>query len=266
MITLGQYAAFYTKAGKQIDTDAEAANQLPEPQKSIMLSKLNARRAVAAMCYFTENTDTGKLPLAEVLDWYHSSITSQFTGNLPEGITLPPHELHSAHCNVTFGQFIDAKLLVQAARESNKSVWQLAVNLCAVFARFSVYQNYTDVHASEDGPKHEACLQLPLIAGVKVLDWWNSLNTYIGEHFAMFDETDSSDAGPNIKEHMKHRGWLRFQNSIAESKLFDIPGSKMNSIACCRAAKLVDVLSYADEKQGYNLSQNEDLKLTYNKT
>jgi len=45
---------------------------------------------------------------------------------------------------------------------------------------------------------------------------------------------------------------------MAKSKVFDIPGSSMNSIECVRVSKLFDILVYASEEHDYNEAQALD--------
>lgn len=53
--------------------------------------------------------------------------------------------------------------------------------------------------------------------------------------------------------------------SIAATKVFDIPGSGMNSIDCARAAPLFDVLIYASEEKSFNEAQALDQELEFQK-
>lgn len=39
---------------------------------------------------------------------------------------------------------------------------------------------------------------------------------------------------------------------MAKTKVFDLPGSNMNSIDCVRCSKLFDVLLYSSEERDYN--------------
>jgi hypothetical protein len=53
---------------------------------------------------------------------------------------------------------------------------------------------------------------------------------------------------------------VNFLKSIAATKVFDMPGSHMNSIDCARKAKAFDVLVYASEDKTYNEAQALDFE------
>lgn len=55
-------------------------------------------------------------------------------------------------------------------------------------------------------------------------------------------------------KHYERFGWINFLSSIAETKIFDIPGSGMDSIDCAKRANLYKVLIYASEKRDYNVA------------
>lgn len=60
---------------------------------------------------------------------------------------------------------------------------------------------------------------------------------------------------------MKEWGWVNFLKEIAKTKVFDIPGSGMNSIDCARASKAFDVLVYASEEKGMSEAQALDMEI-----
>ncbi|MGE9312876.1 hypothetical protein ACLOAU_14605 [Niabella sp. CJ426] len=53
--------------------------------------------------------------------------------------------------------------------------------------------------------------------------------------------------------------------SIAEKKVFDIPGSGMNSIDCAREASAFDVMIYASEEKSFGESQYLDQEAEFEK-
>lgn len=55
-------------------------------------------------------------------------------------------------------------------------------------------------------------------------------------------------------------GWINFLSSIAESKVFDIPGSGMDSIECAKIAKAFKVLVFASEKKDFAVAYNKAYK------
>lgn len=61
-----------------------------------------------------------------------------------------------------------------------------------------------------------------------------------------------------MRKHFDRYGWINFLKSIAATKVFDIPGSGMNSIECARRARAFDVLIYASEDKAYNEAESLD--------
>jgi hypothetical protein len=59
---------------------------------------------------------------------------------------------------------------------------------------------------------------------------------------------------------MEHFGWINFLKTLAATKVFDIPGTRMNSIQCVRETEAFDVLIYASEDKMYNESLALDYK------
>lgn len=59
---------------------------------------------------------------------------------------------------------------------------------------------------------------------------------------------------------MESWGWVSFLKEIAKTKVFDIPGSGMNSIDCAKASKAYDVLIFASEEKAFSEAQNLDFE------
>jgi hypothetical protein len=57
---------------------------------------------------------------------------------------------------------------------------------------------------------------------------------------------------------MENWGWVNFLKEIAKTKVFDLPGSGMNSIDCAKYSKAYDVLIFASEEKSFNEAQNLD--------
>lgn len=60
--------------------------------------------------------------------------------------------------------------------------------------------------------------------------------------------------------HFKQWGWVNFLSSVAETKVFDIPNSRLNSIQCAKLAKAYDVLVFSSEKKDYSIAYYEAYK------
>lgn len=82
----------------------------------------------------------------------------------------------------------------------------------------------------------------------------------MGEHFPVFQEIRGPGAGRFVAKHMEQWGWVSFLKEIAKTKVFDIPGSGMNSIDCTKASKAFDVLIFASEEKQFNEAQNLDFE------
>jgi hypothetical protein len=57
---------------------------------------------------------------------------------------------------------------------------------------------------------------------------------------------------------MEQWGWTNFLKEISKTKVFDMPGTGMNSIECAKASKAFDVLIFASEEKQFNEAQNLD--------
>jgi len=56
---------------------------------------------------------------------------------------------------------------------------------------------------------------------------------------------------------------VHFLTAIARTKVFDIPGSKRNSIDCVRMARAFDVFIFTSEEKDFNESLNADMEAKY---
>jgi hypothetical protein len=82
---------------------------------------------------------------------------------------------------------------------------------------------------------------------------------YLEQHFAVF-KRGGGDGKPELTAHFEEWGWINFLSSIAETKVFDIPGEGLDSIECAKRAKAFKVLIYASEKRDYQVALNEAYK------
>ena len=58
---------------------------------------------------------------------------------------------------------------------------------------------------------------------------------------------------------------MNFLKTIARAKVFDIPSKALNSIEAARAAKLMDVLTWASEEKDYNMASEADMEANLKK-
>lgn len=75
------------------------------------------------------------------------------------------------------------------------------------------------------------------------------------QHFSIFNGKGSGDTKPELVKHYEEWGWINFLSAMAETKVFDVLGSGMDSIECAKQAKAFKVLTYASEKKDYSLAE-----------
>lgn len=56
-------------------------------------------------------------------------------------------------------------------------------------------------------------------------------------------------------------GWINFLSAMAETKIFDIPGSGFDSVECTKIAKAYKVLIYASQRKDYSIAEYEAYKI-----
>lgn len=55
-------------------------------------------------------------------------------------------------------------------------------------------------------------------------------------------------------------GWVDFLSAMAETKVFDIPGSGLDSIECAKKAKAFKVLTYASRCKDKGIAEYNAMK------
>lgn len=71
------------------------------------------------------------------------------------------------------------------------------------------------------------------------------------QNFSVFRK-GSGGTKAELTEYYAEWGWINFLASIAETKIFDIPGSGLDSIECAKIAKAYKVLTFASQKKDYD--------------
>ena len=64
-----------------------------------------------------------------------------------------------------------------------------------------------------------------------------------------------------MRAYYEQYGWENFLASIAETKIFDLPGGGLDSVECAKVAKAYKVLSYASQKKEYSIAEYEAYKI-----
>ena len=203
--------------------------------------------------------------VGEVLTWYYDC----FTLALPETLKLPlefsgkvwdlPEAQIQPTTPVTFGQFIDSKVLAE-----NKDLphWQLVALLACIYLRPAGVA-YNEEDAIPGSVRYNEILAMPAALVAVVAKWFEAFNKHL-QTFTLFHPSRVK-GGKFIKEHMKHWGWINFLKEIAKTKVFDIPASRKNSIDCAREANAFDVLMYASEDKDFAEARALDQEEAYRK-
>lgn len=170
---------------------------------------------------------------------------------------LPPVELLAGSL-MTFGQFIDAKNIVQVAREEKYGKWDLIRYVMAIFLRRDS-DHYSEEDIRDNSKRLTAIDELPLSVAIAASYWFEQFNTYLDKTFAIFRALGKAGEDKHAKAHFEAWGWVNFLKSIAKTKIFDIVSLGLNSIECARLASCYDVLIYASEEKLYQVAVAADI-------
>lgn len=238
-ITLSQWIA-YTNGMRPVDDVTAQLVALPESAKRGVLI---TRNYVAKAFKTAEFFGVADLCVDDAIKGYEAVLSLFDSPELPD---INPPEITA----ITFGQFIDAKMITSS--DANK--WELLRYVTVIF--FSEKYNPEDL--KEDSVNFDSSGKINMSQAVAILRWFELLNTTINDTYTLFQDSGEKE-GDSMKEHMRRWGWINFLKSIAKTKVFDISGSGMNSIDCARAASLDDVLTWASEEKDYNIALSRDL-------
>ena len=244
----------YTNSLKPFEDSYKVIQELPDSsRKTILLTRNVVERA-----YHTHDWFGGmESPLVDdVLREYTDEFCTLFDrAELPE-IALPSHELTTTN-PITFGQFIDAKMITA---DPNRNRWELMQYVAAIF--YLQGKPYNELFTDETNEHFINCAQYTMPVILAISQFWERLNEYINTNYTLFQESGEQE-GANMKEHMQRWGWINFLKSIAKTKVFDISGSGLNSIDCARQARCADVLTWASEEKDYNIALSRDMEDSY---
>ena len=239
-ISLEQWIA-YTNKLSTFDEQLNAIQALQDgKRKEILLTKNHVDKAFESAIHFEL---PGELFVDEILKSYNA-FCSLFNDSLSE-IHMPDIS------EIKFGQFIDSKLIIQNGL--NRSKWELMRYIISIF-----YYEYRPENTDENSSEFLRAGMMSMNDVLSISAWFDNLNNHIIENYSIFQDS-GEDEGAHMKKHMERWGWINFLKSIAKTKVFDIPGSGMNSIDCVKAATLQDVLVYASEEKEYNIALLRDM-------
>lgn len=268
-ITLQQWIDFTgTDASKELDALSKEVNKLPDSsRKAIKLTGLMVQSAYNTVAYFNE------MPLmqakrslsVELVMSLFTPFNNLFTNAVDVDMAtwqLPSPEL-SAQSPITFGQFIDSKIITQSLSEGEQNKWQLLQYICAVYLH-KADEHYSDSFIDENNDRFKYMGGLPMCIALKVMDFYERLNSFASANFSLFNDS-GEESGKHMRKHFEQWGWVNFLKAIAKTKVYDLPASGMNSIDCVRQAKLYEVLIYASEDKDYSIAYSRDMEAMYSK-
>jgi len=275
--TISQRISFYQDHGMILDEIAESINGMPEgSDREFEELEFALEKAFRTFAFFS-GIDLDVIKSCDFTDYIAATvaqanelimieeeaiqIASEFIWN-DETWVLHPPELKQGS-PLTFGELIDSKQMVMDMNESKASKWEILQHVCAIFLR-KKGEAYSDTFLYENSDRLALMEQLPLNIALVVGKCFEQLSEFCDQSFPIF-WPGSTKPGPNAKKHFSRWGWVNFLKAVAKEKVFDIPGSNMNSIQCTRAALAFDVLVYSSEEKEYLEAQNMDMEILYKK-
>lgn len=247
---------------------AEAtASEQSDHRKQILLTNIFISKAKTAYSHITKKSmqEVSSLSIDFLFSWYTDFINSfelSLYGKWWLDVKLPEPEL-THMVPITFGQFIDAKMMVDGGAKNGQDKWQVVQYLIAIFC-IGVKKKYDYNYTNELNPQFIRSGKVSVRKAIIVSIWWDHLNRYINDNYTVFqDSGDVRENSGNMDEHMQRWGWVNFLKGIAKTKAFDINGSGWNSIDCVRETKASEILVWASEEKDQNIATNRDMKEAY---
>ncbi|MBX3241027.1 MAG: hypothetical protein KIT80_16090 [Chitinophagaceae bacterium] len=160
---------------------------------------------------------------------------------------------------MTFNEVITSKEVMRQLYSLGKGKWDSLPYLACIFLR-KKDEPFTDDLILEGSERMELMQRLPLNHALALAAWYDQLCRYLAENFSVFGSRGGGDTKPELVAHYENWGWVSFLSSVAESKVFDIPGSGLDSFKCAGKAKAYEVLTYASEKRDLDIAMKEAYK------
>lgn len=274
-ITIGQAIDFHSQYGSLLEDGLNEINALDEGlEKEFEMMEFEIGTALWMISFLTGESIDGikeTHTINDILNVYHNQIAAlfnpevEFAQSLDWGNKtwlLPAVELKPGS-TVTFGEFIDSKVMSQDVIDGKGSKWEMILYIAVIFMR-KESESYSPTFLYEASERINLFKQLPLNIAANAGKWIESFTEYLQEYFPVFSESQIR-SGSHVSAHMGNWGWINFLKSVATTKVFDIANSGMNSIDCARAAKAYDVLVSASEEKQYNEAVSLDMELAYKK-
>ncbi len=270
-ITISEFVKYNESVIELDNSYSEILNneKISDCRKNILLTNIFVKRAKITLDTFykeEENEESTEASISKdsvdfLISWYNkfkNTIESfESSEEKEKEIGLPDYKLTSFN-PIVFGQFIDAKMIIDAGNEKKIDKWNLLQYIMSIF----LTNNYEDLFTNEDSEQFIKCSKLSIEIAIIVNKWWDKLNDYAKEHFTVFQESGNigSEYSENIDDHMKRWGWVNFTKNIAKTKAFDISGIGKNSIECVRQTKVHEILIWASEEKDHSIALYNDMK------
>lgn len=272
-ITIAQAIEFHQEFGQSIQGRVAIIEQMQEGEdKEFETLSFEIDHAYDMISFFTgANVDQLKedMPVVDAIADYATKLQPLFIDEassfktvdyLNENWQLPNVELKPDSV-MTFGEFIDSKVIVQSVIDAEGCKWEMLLYVAAIFFR-KEHEQYSENFLYDNSERLKELSELPLSIAAGIGQWFNDFSNYLEEFFPVFAESKLKSS-PHLKLHMNDWGWVNFLKSIAATKVFDIANSGMNSIDCVRRAKAYEVLVLASEEKQYNEAYSLDMEAAY---
>lgn len=180
-ITLGQRIDFYEQHGRDLDAMAASITQMPDgPEKELEIAHFQFEKMFRTFAFFT-NTDVEALKASEFIDQIANIYFSSLAVLLEEEAAIEPEqqfvwndeewELHPSELKhgsqMSFGELIDAKQMVQDMADLGRGKWESLQKLCAIFLR-KKGEAYQEEFLYDDSERLQLMHSLPMDIALQV--------------------------------------------------------------------------------------------------
>lgn len=271
-LRLSDWIGFCHEYGTELDKEQARINAMPDGTfKQLDMAEHLIVRFYSMTAYFTGvkfEEATRIYRVGEVTRLFEEKFSNLFKLEQPLVLqlgydwngsvwSLPPVEL-GPNDNLTFGEFIDSKVVIQNVKAAEQTKWELLQQIACIFFREPGVP-YKQEEVTEGSERMQLMGTLPMSIVLIIAEWFERFNNNLTESFAVFGKSNVK-GGRNVSKHFEQWGWINFLISIAKTKIFDLPNSGLNSIECARLAPCYDVLMYASQEKGYNEAVYADME------
>lgn len=179
--TLGQRIDYHNQCGNELDAMAESILKMEDGlEKDLELMQFQFEKMIRTVAFFMNTTPDAlkeSTYLDDIANIYHANMATLFDEE--QDLTIeslfvfkgeqwelhPPHLKHGS--KMTFGEFIDAKQMVQNLNHLGASKWEHMLRLCAIYLR-KKGEPYREEFLYEGSERIELMKELPLTIALSV--------------------------------------------------------------------------------------------------